>query len=55
MGGRKGGKKNPPPNLQNVLGEPAKITNFTKSRTMNSRLFTVICEEMGSQFKTVAS
>jgi hypothetical protein len=41
--------------LQNVLSEAVKIVNFIKSKLINSRLFTALCEEMGSQFKTVAS
>jgi len=40
--------------LQNIISEVVKIVNFIKSKLMNS-LFTALCEEMGSQFKTVAS
>jgi hypothetical protein len=39
-----------PLNLQNVLGEVVKIVNLLKSRPMNSRIFTALCEETGSQF-----
>jgi hypothetical protein len=42
-----------PLNLQNVIGEVVKIVNFIKSRPMYSRIFTALCEEMGSQFTTL--
>jgi hypothetical protein len=41
--------------LQNVLSEAVKVVNFIKLKHMNSQLFTALCEEMGSQFKSVAS
>jgi hypothetical protein len=41
--------------LQNTISEVVKIVNFIKSKLMNSRIFTALCEEMGSQFKNVAS
>ena len=44
-----------PLNLQNVPSEAIKIVNFIKFKPMNSWFFTLLCEEMGSQFKTVAS
>jgi hypothetical protein len=34
--------------LQSVLDEVVKIVNFVKSRPLNSRLFSVPCQEMGS-------
>jgi hypothetical protein len=34
--------------LQSVLDEVVKIVNFVKSRPLNSRLFSVLCQEMGS-------
>lgn len=42
-----------PPVLKNVLDEAVKIVNFIKSRPLNSRIFAVLCEEMGSQFTTL--
>jgi len=40
--------------LQNVPSEAVKIVNFIKFKPMNSQFFTILCEEMGSQLKTVA-
>jgi hypothetical protein len=34
--------------LQSVLDEVVNIVNFVKSRPLNSRLFSALCEEMGS-------
>jgi hypothetical protein len=34
--------------LQSVLGEVVKIVNFVKSRRFNSRLFSALFQEMGS-------
>jgi len=42
-------------NLQNVLSEAVKVVNFIKLKHMNSQLFTALGEEMGNQFKSVAS
>ena len=42
-------------NLQNVLSEAVIVVNFIKLKHMNSQHFTALCEEMGSQFKSVAS
>ncbi|KAL4104871.1 hypothetical protein QTP88_020147 [Uroleucon formosanum] len=39
-------KKIPIP-LKNVLGEAVKIINFVKSRPLSTRLFTILCEDMG--------
>jgi hypothetical protein len=44
-----------PLNLQNVPSEAVKIVNFIQFKPMISQFFTVLCEEMGSQFKSVAS
>jgi hypothetical protein len=44
-----------PLDLQNILSEAVKTMNFIKSILMKSRIFTALCEEMGSEFKTVAS
>ena len=41
--------------LQSVLSEAAKVVNFITLKHMNSQRFTALCEEMGSQFKYVAS
>ncbi|GBO32284.1 Zinc finger BED domain-containing protein 5 [Araneus ventricosus] len=37
--------------LKNTLDEEVKIANFIKARLMNSRLFGVLCHEMGSEHK----
>jgi hypothetical protein len=34
------------PKLHSVLQEAMKVVNFVKPRTLNSRLFAVLCEEM---------
>ncbi|KAL4149549.1 hypothetical protein QTP88_003477 [Uroleucon formosanum] len=39
-------KKMPIP-LKNVLDEAVKIINFVKSRPLSTRLFTILCEDMG--------
>ncbi|KAL4098313.1 hypothetical protein QTP88_022947 [Uroleucon formosanum] len=43
-------KKMPIP-LKNVLDEAVKIINFVKSRPLSTRLFTILCEDMGSMHK----
>jgi hypothetical protein len=43
-----------PLNLQNVPNEAIKIMSFIKFQLMNSRFFTVLCEEMGNQLKTAS-
>jgi hypothetical protein len=40
--------KNIPEQLKTVLNTAVKCVNFIKSRPLNSRLFAVLCEEMGS-------
>jgi hypothetical protein len=35
--------------LKTVLTEPVKIVHFIKSRATNSRLFSILCNEMGSE------
>ena len=35
------------PELQMVLDEAVKIVNYIKSRALISRLFKIMCEEMG--------
>jgi hypothetical protein len=38
-----------PPILKEVLDEVVKTVNFIKSKPLNSRLFSVLCQEMGSE------
>lgn len=45
-------KKMPIP-LKNVLDEAVKIINFVKSRPLSTRLFTILCEDMGSVHKSI--
>lgn len=40
-----------PCNLNTVLDKSVKVVNFIKSRALNSRLFSIICNEMGSEHK----
>lgn len=40
-----------PDDLQNVLNESVKIVNFIKTRPLKSRVFSLLCEEMGSLHK----
>jgi hypothetical protein len=35
--------------LQTILTEAIKVVNFIKSRETNSRLFSILCNEMGSE------
>jgi hypothetical protein len=35
--------------LKTVLAEAVKVVNFIKSRATNSRLFLILCNEMGSE------
>ena len=37
--------------LRAVLGEAVKIVNLIKSRALNARLFSILCEEMGAHFR----
>ncbi|GBM30049.1 SCAN domain-containing protein 3 [Araneus ventricosus] len=39
--------------LKNTLDDAVKIVNFIKARLMNSRLFGVLCDEMGSEHKQI--
>lgn len=45
--------KKMPEELKGVLNDCVKIVNFIKSRPLNSRLFTLLCEDMGSLHKTL--
>lgn len=38
-----------PDTLKTVLDQAVKIVNFIKARALNSRMFTIICNEMGSE------
>jgi len=42
-----------PADLKDVLDFSVKVINFIKSRAMNSRIFAALCEEMGSDHKTL--
>uniref|UniRef100_K7G4R7 DUF4371 domain-containing protein n=1 Tax=Pelodiscus sinensis TaxID=13735 RepID=K7G4R7_PELSI len=41
--------KNISPSLKNVLDEAVQIINYIKTRPLQSRLFKIMCEDMGSQ------
>ncbi len=41
------------PSLHGVLDVAVKIVNFVKARATNSRLFTVLCEEVGADYHTL--
>ncbi|XP_056126207.1 zinc finger BED domain-containing protein 5-like [Rhinichthys klamathensis goyatoka] len=43
--------KRMPQELRAVLDEAVKIVNLIKSRTLNARLFSILCNEMGAQFQ----
>ena len=43
--------KSMPADLLAVLNDAVKLVNFIKSRPLNSRLFTLLCNEMGSEHK----
>jgi len=45
--------KNMPDQLSSVLKCAVKVINFIKARALNSRLFKLLCEEMGGQFNTL--
>lgn len=40
-------------NLNSVLSDAVKVINFVKVRALNSRLFSLMCEDMGGKFKTL--
>ena len=42
-----------PYNIKAVLDEAVQIVNFVKCRPLQSRLFKIICEDMGSQHTTL--
>lgn len=41
------------PDLNEVLNDCISIVNFIKSRPLNQRLFSVLCEEMGADYKSL--
>uniref|UniRef100_A0A8C5CF82 DUF4371 domain-containing protein n=1 Tax=Gadus morhua TaxID=8049 RepID=A0A8C5CF82_GADMO len=41
------------PELNNVLQTAIKMVNFIKSRPLNTRLFTLLCQEMGSSHESL--
>uniref|UniRef100_A0A8D0A9E2 DUF4371 domain-containing protein n=1 Tax=Sander lucioperca TaxID=283035 RepID=A0A8D0A9E2_SANLU len=43
--------KRMPPDLKTVLDEAVKTVNFIKARPLNSRLFSVLCDEMGREHR----
>ena len=43
------------PELNNVLQTAIKMVNFIKSRPLNTRLFTLLCQEMGSTHESLLS
>lgn len=45
--------KKMPDNLKNVLSEAVKILNYIKSRPLQCRLFSTLCEETGSKRKSL--
>lgn len=40
-----------PNSLKTVLDQSVKVVNFIKARALNSRLFSILCNEMGSDHK----
>ncbi|XP_055908389.1 zinc finger BED domain-containing protein 5-like [Eupeodes corollae] len=42
-----------PTDLKKVLDEAVKIVNFVKSRPLQSRLFKLVCKDMGSQYESL--
>ena len=40
-------------NLLSVLNDAVKLVNFIKARPLNSRLFTLLCNEIGSEHKAL--
>lgn len=42
-----------PANLKSVLMDSVKVINFIKARALNSRLFSLMCEDMGAKYQTL--
>ena len=45
--------QNMPADLLGVLSDTVKLVNFIKACPLNSRIFTVLCNEMGSEHKSL--
>ena len=45
--------KGMPVSLKEVLDTTVKLVNFVKARPLNSRIFTALCSEMGSDHMTL--
>ena len=45
--------KGMPVSLKDVLDTTVKLVNFVKARPLNSRIFTALCSEMGSDHTTL--
>ncbi len=45
--------KRMPPDLTEVLDDVTKIVNFIKARPLNSRIFSLLCEDMGKTHKAL--
>ena len=45
--------KRMPPDLVEVLEDVTKIVNFIKARPLNSKMFKVLCEDMGKTHKVL--
>lgn len=45
--------KGMPANLKSVLTDSVKVINFIKARALNSRLFSLMCEDMGGKYQTL--
>jgi hypothetical protein len=39
-----------PAELNEVLEQATKVVNFITSRTLNSRIFTILCNELESEY-----
>lgn len=45
--------KDMPANLKSVLTDSLKVINFIKARALHSRLFSLMCEDMGAKYQTL--
>jgi hypothetical protein len=43
--------KGMPPEFKTVLDSAVKLVNFIKARPLSNRLFSVLCDEMGSEYR----
>jgi hypothetical protein len=44
-----------PNSLKSVLDKAVQIVNFIKARPLSSRLFKLLCNDMGSEYETLIS